>query len=377
MALQKTRGVNAVLAALLAASLAACTAGPDVDQDADVMQSDPAITTSIQSQYFVDDTVKGIAIDVDTNDGVVTLAGRVDSELEKQRAVALAQNTDGVVRVEDRLVVQSDDLPTAEQIGVDTTESVNAGWITTKVESQYFLDPDVKGRNINVTTSTAGVVTLRGEVDTQAAKQQAVTIARNTEGVTDVVDELTLAPAAGATAEADRDVGQTMADAGEEVADGWITTKIQARYFLDTDIKGRDIDVTTANGTVTLNGTVETGAQKREALAIARETDGVTDVNDQLQVVPAEREPAARAGEEDDTAAFDDAWLTTKIQAQYFVDPDVSSMDIDVTTENRVVTLEGDVETATEKTLAEAIARDTKGVERVVNRLVVQNGEGR
>ena len=377
MTLQKTRGVNAVLAALLAASLAACTAGPDVDQDADVMQSDPAITTSIQSQYFVDDTVKGIAIDVDTNDGVVTLAGRVDSELEKQRAVALAQNTDGVVRVEDRLVVQSDDLPTAEQIGVDTTESVNAGWITTKVESQYFLDPDVKGRNINVTTSTAGVVTLRGEVDTQAAKQQAVTIARNTEGVTDVVDELTLATAAGATAEADRDVGQTMADAGEEVADGWITTKIQARYFLDTDIKGRDIDVTTANGIVTLNGTVETGAQKREALAIARETDGVTDVNDQLQVVPAEREPAARAGEEDDTAAFDDAWLTTKIQAQYFVDPDVSSMDIDVTTENRVVTLEGDVETATEKTLAEAIARDTKGVERVVNRLVVQNGEGR
>ena len=51
----------------------------------------------------LDDSVKALKIDVDTQAGVVTLTGTVRSEAERQRAVALARETEGVTQVIDRL----------------------------------------------------------------------------------------------------------------------------------------------------------------------------------------------------------------------------------------------------------------------------------
>jgi osmotically-inducible protein OsmY len=378
MRLQK-RGIHLALTGLLAVGLTACTAEPesdaDLDADLQMTESDPSITASIQSKYFMDNTVKGIAIDVDTQDGVVTLAGSVESDMARDRAAQLAQATEGVREVNNQLVVRSDDLPTAEQTGIDTDEPVDAGWVTTKIEAQYFLDPDVKGRNIDVMTSTDGTVTLRGEVDTAAARTQAVSIARTTEGVADVVDELTMAAATPESADPE-DARYGDADTDTDISDGWITTKIQARYFVDADVKGRNINVNTMNGVVTLTGEVESAAEQREAVALATDIDGVANVVDQLRVVPAEMDDDELVDE--DGNPITDAWLTTKIQSQYFVDPDVSSLDINVTTNDRVVTLEGEVESEAEKSLAETIANGTRGVSRVVNELVVnQNGDAR
>jgi len=70
--------------------------------------------------------------------------------------------------------------------------STDAG-ITTKVKSQFAADDTVKAYEINVTTNR-GVVTLEGDVDSAAAKTQAVQIARTTEGVKDVVDQLVVDP---------------------------------------------------------------------------------------------------------------------------------------------------------------------------------------
>ena len=66
--------------------------------------------------------------------------------------------------------------------------STDAG-ITTKVKMKFAADDTVKAYQINVDTRK-GVVTLTGDVETPAAKTQAVQIARNTEGVRDVIDQL-------------------------------------------------------------------------------------------------------------------------------------------------------------------------------------------
>jgi hyperosmotically inducible protein len=55
----------------------------------------------------LDDLVKASAIDVDTSNGVVTLSGTVATEAERQRAVHLARETEGVRSVQDRLRVGS------------------------------------------------------------------------------------------------------------------------------------------------------------------------------------------------------------------------------------------------------------------------------
>jgi hyperosmotically inducible protein len=65
-----------------------------------------ALTAKIKSKMALDDTIKGSQIDVDTDDGVVTLSGTVRSESERRRAVQLARETAGVKTVTDKLVVK-------------------------------------------------------------------------------------------------------------------------------------------------------------------------------------------------------------------------------------------------------------------------------
>jgi hyperosmotically inducible protein len=65
-----------------------------------------SLTAKIKAKMALDDTVKALSIDVDTNGTVVTLAGSVHSEAERAKAVQLARETDGVTSVNDKLVVR-------------------------------------------------------------------------------------------------------------------------------------------------------------------------------------------------------------------------------------------------------------------------------
>jgi len=83
-------------------------------------------------------------------------------------------------------------------------------------------------------------------------------------------------------------LGERAAIAAEKVKDAahdaTITTKIKAKMALDDSIKARSIDVSTDGSTVTLGGTVGSVAEHDRALALARETEGVTRVIDRVKV---------------------------------------------------------------------------------------------
>jgi hyperosmotically inducible periplasmic protein len=61
---------------------------------------DAVITAKVKSSFAADPQVSALAIDVDTANGVVSLTGVVTGEHERQRAIQLAQGTEGVKRVE-------------------------------------------------------------------------------------------------------------------------------------------------------------------------------------------------------------------------------------------------------------------------------------
>ena len=65
-----------------------------------------SLTAKIKSKMALDDTVKALTIDVDTNGSEVTLSGSVNSAAERDRAVQLARETTGVTAVRDRLVIR-------------------------------------------------------------------------------------------------------------------------------------------------------------------------------------------------------------------------------------------------------------------------------
>ena len=68
--------------------------------------SEGALTTKIKSKMALDDNVKARTISVDTEGSVVTLTGSVGSNAERDRAVRLAKETDGVTKVVDKLEVK-------------------------------------------------------------------------------------------------------------------------------------------------------------------------------------------------------------------------------------------------------------------------------
>ena len=76
--------------------------------------------------------------------------------------------------------------------GVNRAERALAdGSLTAKIKSKMALDDTVKAADIHVDTSN-GVVTLRGTVHSEAEHTRAVQLARETAGVTNVVDKLTV-----------------------------------------------------------------------------------------------------------------------------------------------------------------------------------------
>jgi hyperosmotically inducible protein len=79
------------------------------------------------------------------------------------------------------------------------------------------------------------------------------------------------------------------AEAQTALSEGSLTAKIKAKMALDDSVRARTINVSTTKGVVTLTGTVETEAERTRAVQLARETAGVTSVQDQLKVTAAGR----------------------------------------------------------------------------------------
>lgn len=86
---------------------------------------------------------------------------------------------------------------------------------------------------------------------------------------------------AGAVADKSREIASTTGDA---VTDGWITTKVKAKFADETVLEGSDINVDTTDHVVTLRGTVTSSTARGRAAAIASGTEHVTRVINQLVV---------------------------------------------------------------------------------------------
>jgi hyperosmotically inducible periplasmic protein len=167
--------------------------------------------------------------------------------------------------------------------------------VTTAVKSKLAADDTVKAYQIDVDTKDR-VVTLSGTVDTAAAKNQAVMIARQTDGVRDVVDHIAVNPEAAATTgdlkeeakEAGRDARTTAGGAadrsGAALTDAGVTSAVKTKLLADTTVSGLKIDVDTKDGVVTLNGMVSNKAAADRAMSLARESAGVKRVVNNLRI---------------------------------------------------------------------------------------------
>jgi osmotically-inducible protein OsmY len=149
--------------------------------------------------------------------------------------------------------------------------------ITGTIKTKLAADGRVRASEINVDT-TYGVVTLTGNVDGQQARDVAMQLARETKGVNGVNDMISVRSGTG-SGEAP-DPSRTL---GERIDDAGITMRVKSRLLDDPVVKGLQIDVDTRDGVVFLTGTVSSEAERKQAVEIARSTEGVKNVEANLR----------------------------------------------------------------------------------------------
>lgn len=159
-----------------------------------------------------------------------------------------------------------------------SSQRVDDTAITTKVKSKLAADSETSAMKISVETKD-GVVTLSGAVDKDTEKNKAEQLARNTDGVKGVANNIKVEPDSMGANNSSDNSGDT--NIGETLSDAAILATVKAKLVAD-GITGTNVDVT--NGQVVLNGQVEDAREKAKAEQIAKTTAGVRDVKNQLSI---------------------------------------------------------------------------------------------
>lgn len=149
---------------------------------------DATITATVKSKLLWSKSTDGLTADVDTNRGRVTLKGTADSKDAKALAGRLALNSRGVESVDNQLVVtpkKTTMADSAKSSAKEAEQDISDSWITAKVKSTLMYSSNVNGSDIDASTS-AGVVTLKGKVDSGAERALAIELADNVRGVKSV-----------------------------------------------------------------------------------------------------------------------------------------------------------------------------------------------
>lgn len=188
---------NALIVAGITATMGLGAVGCDNRADQSSKQAgatqditDTAITAGVKSKLALDRNLDSSDISVETRGGTVTLTGSVDNAAARSAAEIATRSFSGVTNVNNRLSVSS---PTVAAAATNTGEAAMATgdaaaqamsdtWITTKVKSVLLADSEAKGLEVNVDTKD-GVVSLEGELTSQAAVDHVEALARDVEGV--------------------------------------------------------------------------------------------------------------------------------------------------------------------------------------------------
>jgi len=254
--------------------------------------------------------------------------------------------------------------------------------LTASVKTKLAADDVVKASAVHVTTNEH-VVTLSGAVASKAARDRAIAIAKGTTGVTTVVDKLTVSETAGATGKSNADKAASGVEKGsEKSADAVGTAAHKTAGAVD---KSKDKVGAAAEKTGEAVGTAakKTGeavgtAAKKTGDAISGGADKTADATEKAGAKT--KEATEKAGKKTDdavsgdqkaTAPVSDAAVTAAVKTKLLGDGKTPGMAVDVDTADGVVTLSGNVPTAAAHVEALRLARGTKGVKRVVDKMTV------
>lgn len=217
------------------------------------MKTDRQLQQDVSAELEWEPSVHAAHIGVEVREGVVTLAGQVDSYAEKWSAERVAQRVSGVKAMATELTVQLTSL----------SQRTDAN-IAASVENLLEWSATLPAGVIKVLVE-GGWVTLSGTVDWKYQKQSAADSIRHLMGVVGVSDQITIKPSVSATV---------------------VKSDIEAALKRAALADAHQIAVTVHGTDVTLSGTVHNWAERETATNSAWRTPGVRNVVDMMVLTP-------------------------------------------------------------------------------------------
>lgn len=297
--------------------------------------SDLEISRAIRSDLSNEDAVAEHLIDVKVDDGFVTLSGRVDNLLSKDRAENLCYTVRGVRGIVNRIEV----VP-VKRSRMDIRNDVNSALIQDPVTEFLELRTEVSG----------DTVTLNGTVESIAEKQLADGVVKGVKGVGYIENKITVIPE---QKRSDREIRE------------------EVRGVLETDlfVYNKMVKVKVKKGVVMLSGTVGSYAEKIFARLDAYVPGAVAVIDEDLKVELWAKDPLRREAK---LVIQPDNKIVGDLNRLFARDPRTAPFDIRPTMDSGVVMLEGTVRTLQAKHQAEETALNLVGVYRVDNRIKVR-----
>ncbi len=248
---------------------------------------DDKIEDAFKNTYVYRTQLRGAAIDIDSENGRVTLKGKAADEDQKRLAEDTARSLPGVNDVVNRIDVASNAKESSDE------------WIAAKVRSALLFKRGVSlaDQDVNVRD---GVVTLTGTAATDAEKALAGEYAADIKGVKRVDNQIRVVPvpkapirendaparAAGSErAQVDHDrVDRSDRTVGERIDDASITARAKAALATRRSTSAFRTNVTTRDGVVSVTGEAKNAAEKDLVTIVIKNIDGVRDVRNDMRV---------------------------------------------------------------------------------------------
>jgi len=356
--------------------------------------SDAWITTKVKMSLIGSSETGGMPINVDTNQGHVTLSGKVQSSHEKAAAERIARQSKDVLSVRNLLQV----VPKGE-MRKETNRTDDQ--IKDAVNDALDHEQALENSSIKVKSVNKGVVLLTGKAASLSDHLRAMEVARDVPGTRQVASEIKSPNdyndrevwgdndhdndhnnndrnndhAYNSDADKDHDKNTEKhedkdanrnameqnehKDHGNRFTDGWITARTKMDFMTDSQVPAGDINVDTRRGVVTLFGTVPNQEAKNRAKEIAAKISGVHDVRDELTVLGHEKNKEDK---------HTDSEIESAVK-QRLSDAKLRGADVKVDVKGEAVRLTGTVASYRDAHEAVALAYHTRGVKRVMNEI--------
>ena len=150
---------------------------------------------------------------------------------------------------------------------------------------------------------------------------------------------------------------------GNVVDDSKIFAELKTRYFDESESVFSNVSVEVSDGRVLLTGTVDDPDHRITATRIAWETLSVKEVLNEIQVT--DKSNLKNYAK--------DIWISTKIKLKILKELEIIGHNYNIETVNKIVYIIGIVDDENELQTVVDIAKNTKGVIKVINYVKIQS----